>query len=68
MFPSPFPELERELGVSFYNVGTGTFAFLEHRRSRNVEHGNGNVGHVPVPRLLRIRCTDRIRLVVAEEA
>jgi phenolic acid decarboxylase len=26
--------------ISFYNVGTETFAFLERRHSRNVEHGN----------------------------
>ena len=53
-FPSPFQETIRELGVSFYNVGTRTFAFSERRRSRNVEHGNGNVGHVPIPKLLSL--------------
>jgi hypothetical protein len=33
MFPfsSPFLKQERKLEVSFYNVGTGTFAFPEHR-------------------------------------
>jgi hypothetical protein len=51
----PFPEREQELGVSLYNVATGTFAFLERRRSQNVEHGNGNVSHVPIPKLLSSR-------------
>jgi hypothetical protein len=52
MFPFPFSftEWERELRILFYNVGT---AFPEGRRSRNVERGNRNVGHVPVPGLLR---------------
>ena len=49
MFLSPSSERERELRVSFYNVGIGIFTFSECRRFRNVEHGNENVGHVPVP-------------------
>jgi hypothetical protein len=44
-------EQERELRVPFYNVGTETFVFPERRGSSNMEHGNGNVGHVLVPRL-----------------
>ena len=55
MFPfpflSPFSELKRELGVSFYSVGTRMFT--EHRHYQNMEHENENVGHVLVPRLLK---------------
>ena len=50
-FPVPVPGTRTETWVSFYNVGTKRSCF------RNVEHGNGNVGHVPVPRLLRAELT-----------
>jgi len=46
------PVPEQELGALIYNVGTGMFPFSERRSSQNVEHENGNVGHVSVPRLL----------------
>ena len=48
----PVGNNEQELEISFHNVETRTFAFTERRCSRNVEHENGNVGYVSVPRLL----------------
>jgi len=51
MFPSPFSkrEWEQELGVSFI------IWEREHSRFRNIDvHENGNVGHVSIPRLLRV--------------
>ena len=50
----PVPGTGTETWVLFYNVGTRTFPFLKRRRFQNVEHENGDVGHVPVPMLLGV--------------
>ena len=49
MFSFPFQERERNLECHFIMWER---ELRERRRSWNVEYGNENVGHVPIPRLL----------------